>query len=33
VLYGFSPDELPVYIGQQLDVFIESAPERQPKGK
>jgi HlyD family secretion protein len=26
VLYAFSPQELPVYAGQQVDVFIEASP-------
>ena len=26
VLYSFSTDDLPVYVGQQMDVFIEAAP-------
>lgn len=29
VLYSFSSSELPVYVGQQLDVFIEAAPRDQ----
>ena len=26
VLYSFDPRELPVYVGQQMDVFVEAAP-------
>ncbi len=25
VVYSFTPDALPAYVGQQLDVFVESA--------
>jgi hypothetical protein len=25
-LYSFKPGDLPVYVGQQMDVFIEAAP-------
>jgi len=27
-LYSFDPKSLPVYVGQQMDVFIEAAPIR-----
>ena len=33
VLYSFKRDALPVYIGQQLDVFIKAPPIGPPKGK
>lgn len=26
VIYSFEPDKIPVYLGQQLDVFIQAAP-------
>jgi len=26
ILYGFERGDLPVYVGQQMDVFIEAAP-------
>ena len=26
VLYSFDPKSLPVYVGQQMDVFIEAPP-------
>lgn len=29
VLYSFPPNDLPVHVGQQLDVFIEAAPAAQ----
>ena len=32
VLYGFDPKALPVYVGQQMDVFIEAQPIGGPTG-
>ncbi len=32
VLYSFNPKSLPVYVGQQMDVFIESRPIAQSGG-
>jgi hypothetical protein len=26
VIYSFNPKSLPVYVGQQMDVFIEARP-------
>ena len=33
VLYSFSRGDLPVYVGQQLDVFIEAPPMQAPQGQ
>jgi HlyD family secretion protein len=31
VLYAFEKDKLPVYVGQQMDVFIDASPAGGPK--
>jgi multidrug efflux pump subunit AcrA (membrane-fusion protein) len=32
VLFSFDPKDLPVFVGQQMDVYIESAPEGEKTG-
>ena len=33
ILFSFEPDDLPVFVGQQMDVYIESAPEEKAEMK
>jgi hypothetical protein len=33
VIYAFSPESLPVHVGQQVDAFIEAAAVDQPPVK
>ena len=28
VIYSFERGDLPIYVGQQLDVYIDASPER-----